>query len=59
MKHTMKKLNFLFVALIIGLGFTSCMKDNDFEPYDPQKYFDFEYRIMSIFFIERKHYEYI
>lgn len=49
MKHTMKKLNFLFVALVIGLGFTSCMKDNDFEPYDPQKYFDLEAPILKAY----------
>lgn len=49
MKHTMKKLNFLFIALIIGVGFTSCMKDNDFELYDGQKYFDIEAPILKAY----------
>lgn len=49
MKHTMKKLNFLFIALIIGLGFTSCMKSNDIEPYDGQKYFDLEAPILKAY----------
>ncbi len=46
MKNSMKKINFLFIALIIGLGFTSCMKDNDIEPYDPDKYFTLEAPIL-------------
>lgn len=45
----MKKLNFLFIALIIGVGFTSCMKGNDFEPYDGQKYFDIEAPILKAY----------
>lgn len=47
MKNSMKKFNFLLIALIVGLGFTGCMKDDDFEPYDPQKYFDLEAPILQ------------
>lgn len=47
MKNSMKNLNFFFIALIISIGFTSCMKDNDIEPYDPQKYFDIEAPILK------------
>lgn len=47
MKMTMKKINFLIIALIAGVAFSGCLKDNDFEPYDAQKYLSLEKPILK------------
>lgn len=49
MKMTMKKINFLIIALIAGVAFTGCLKDKDFEPYDAQKYLDLEAPILKAY----------
>ncbi len=49
MKMTMKKINFLIIALIAGVAFSGCLKDNDIEPYDVQKYLDLEKPILKAY----------
>jgi len=49
MKMTMKKINFLIIALIAGVAFTGCLKDKDFEPYDFQKYLDLEAPVLKAY----------
>jgi len=49
MKTTMKKINFLIIALIAGVAFTGCLKDKDFEPYDAQKYLDMEAPVLKAY----------
>lgn len=49
MKTTMKKINFLIIALIAGVAFTGCLKDKDFEPYDAQKYLDLEAPVLKAY----------
>lgn len=45
----MKNFNFfLIVAVIIGIGFTACSKNNA-KPYDAQKYFDLEAPILEAY----------
>jgi len=46
---TMKKINFLIIALIAGVAFTGCLKDKDFEPYDFQKYLDLEAPVLKAY----------
>ena len=46
-KMTMKKINFLIIALIAGIAFTGCLKDNDIEPYDFQKHLDLEVSVLK------------
>ena len=47
MKMTMKKINFLIIALIASVAFTGCLKDEEFEPYDFQKYLDLEAPVLK------------
>lgn len=49
MKMTMKKINFLIIALIVGIAFTGCLKDKEFEPYDFQKHLDLEAPVLKAY----------